>query len=239
MSYFERILLFPLGSYEYHGHHLPAETDAIIASQFTSGIATKLQQTFKGTVCPIPAMPYGLSLEHEGLPTTAYVLHTTFFQFVKEIAATVTSPKDLLVMINGHGGNTATLSAMEGEFNCTFQDKKLYFPTLFPGPVKDLCNSLVGEYDVHAGSVEASLLAYYGQKPAREYQVKLYKRVRGSLRFFRTAEIAPEGVIKNTSTVIADPEKGKALHDAVVRHAAQDILGATDNLGSVILRENR
>lgn len=239
MSYFNRIQILPLGSYEYHGKELPPQTDTMIAVEISNSLASNLAHSFKGTILVLPPLTYGLSLEHVGRPTTAYVLHTTFYNFTKEIVCTVSEPADLLVLVNGHGGNIHTLAALEGEFNCTYQDRKLFFTPLFPGPVKEMCVRLFGENDVHAGSIEASLIAHYQQTPAREYSVKLSKGVRGSLRFFRLSEIAPDGVIKKNPTVIADPEKGLALHDAIVANALESVLDLIESLSSVLSNEDK
>ncbi len=237
MSYFKRIQLLPLGSYEYHGEELPPTTDTIIATEVAQSLALSLARAFQGSIVTLPPLTYGLSLEHAGRPTTAYVLHVTFYNFIKEIVSTVTEATDLLVLVNGHGGNISTLAALEGEFNSTYQDRKIFSNSLFPGPVKDLCERLFGENDVHAGSVEASLIAHYHRTPAREYDVRLAKRVRGSLRFFRSSEIAPEGVIKLHPTVTADPDKGAALHEAIVENFCESVVGLVESLSSILSTE--
>jgi creatinine amidohydrolase/Fe(II)-dependent formamide hydrolase-like protein len=239
MSYFTRIQVLPLGSYEYHGKELPPDTDTMIAVEVSNSLASRLAGSFEGRVVVLPPLTYGLSLEHVGRPTTAYVLHNTYYNFVKEVVCTVSESADLLVLVNGHGGNTHTLGALEGEFNCIYQDRKLFSTPLYSGPIKDICTHLFGENDVHAGSVEASLIAHYRRTPAREYSVRLSKRVMGSLRFFRSSEIAPDGVIKRDPTVTADPEKGLTLHDAIVANASESVLNLIESLSSVLSPENK
>jgi creatinine amidohydrolase/Fe(II)-dependent formamide hydrolase-like protein len=237
MAYFERIQLLPLGSYEYHGKELPPETDTVIANAVADSVLTKLSNTFSGPTKLLPPVTYGLSFEHVGMPTTAYVEHNTFYTFIREILRTVSAPKDLIVFINGHGGNMDTLAALEGEFNCTFQDRKAFFIKLFRGPIDKLCIEMFGENDVHAGSVEASLIAYYESRAPREYVVTLSQRVRGSLRFFRSSEIAPEGVIKTDPRVIADPEKGSMLHEAIAEYISTSILDLIKNLEPILEKQ--
>jgi len=50
MAYFKRILILPVGSYEYHGKHLPATMDAIIATRVTVSLAERVRPTFDGIV---------------------------------------------------------------------------------------------------------------------------------------------------------------------------------------------
>lgn len=234
MTYFNRVLILPTGSYEYHGKELPPDTDSIIASGVARGLASSLSDVFDGQVVVLPPVHYGFSIEHTGQPSTAVISHNVFYSFLRDLVSSITLPRDFLIVINGHGGNVHTIAALEGDFNCTFQDRKMFFPPLHPGPVKDLCVRLVGEIDVHAGSVEASLVAHYLGKEGRQYNVKLGKRVRGSLRFFQSREIAPEGVIAQHSTVVADPEKGGNIHEAIVSETKGAVMSALKSLGMVL-----
>ena len=234
MGYFARIALLPAGSYEYHGTELPPDTDTIIASRVANSLVESLSQGFDGVVEVLPSLTYGLSAEHEGLPTTGYVRHATYYEFVLQLVSSLTRSRDLLIIVNGHGGNTHALGAIEADFNYAYPDRKLFIPHLYPNAVKDLSTQLVGEFDAHAGSVEASLIAHYLERPSRSYMVALPKRVRGALRFFRTAEITPHGVIKQRPEVIANPEHGLTLHDAIVHEMTEAILRLAEELGNVL-----
>lgn len=234
MSYFTRITILPVGSYEYHGADLPPETDEIIASRVAKSLSEALVARFPGSTNLLPALPYGLSGEHQGLPTTGYVEHCTYYDFVLQLIASLSQPRDLVVVINGHGGNTYALAALEADFNYKYADRKVFMPHLYPNPVRDLSVKLVGEFDAHAGSVEASLISHYFQQSARSYEVVLPKRVRGALRFFRTAEVTTHGVIKQSPTVIADPHHGSALHQAMVQNLLDAVLRLTEELEAVL-----
>ena len=238
MTYFKRLILIPTGSFEYHGKELPPDTDSVIATGIVRGLEGTLRALFKGDILVLPTVSYGFSIEHTGQPLTAIISHGTFYAYLRELTFSFAQPRDLIVVINGHGGNTHTIGALEGEFNASFPDRKMFFPPLHPGPVKDLCVKLVGEIDVHAGSVEASLVAYYHGTTPREYTVKLGRSVRGSLRFFRSAELAPEGVIARDSRVRADPVVGKAVHEAIVRETTMSVEGVLNSLGGFLETES-
>ena len=62
------ILCLPLGSMEQHGPHLPLDTDLVIAEAFTKAIIEKHGDTFD--LWQLPALPFGLSREHEWAPGT-------------------------------------------------------------------------------------------------------------------------------------------------------------------------
>ncbi len=235
MDYFKRVLILPVGSYEYHGRELPPETDTVIATGVADGLAPVLRSRLKGEVSVLPAVNYGFSVEHTGQPTTASIDQMTFYSYLKQLLFTVSNPGDFFVVFNGHGGNTHTIGALESDFNSSFADRKMFLPALYSRPVKERCIGLFGEMDVHAGSVEASLVAYYLDRPAREYRVRLGKRVRGSLRFFTSREIAPEGVIAENPLIVADPQKGQTVHEAILRETTESVLAALESLGSVIM----
>lgn len=235
MDYFNRLLILPLGSYEYHGHELPPDTDTIIANNIAKTLAAKQQKDFNGKVSLLPALSYGLSLEHSGSPNTCFVSHTTYYNFMMDLLRSMADTKTLITIVNGHGGNFHTLAALEAEFNSTHSDCKIFTPRLYrPAPIFDLCNELFGELDPHAGSVEASLVAFYEQRPAQEYTVTLPKMLRGSMRFFRTSEVAPHGVIKRIPNVIADPVKGSMVHEAIVKELSESVLTLLDDLSTVL-----
>lgn len=234
MSYFSRILLLPVGSYEYHGTELPADTDTIIATRVCEGLLQGLRAAFKGDVTLLPSLAYGLSPEHHGQPTTASVRHNTYYNFMIQLLSSVSTGRDLCVVINGHGGNNHALGAVESDFNYRYQDRKLFVPHLYPNSVKDLSTELVGEFDAHAGSVEASLIAHYCGWPSREYEVPLPKRIRGALRFFKSIEVTSHGVIKRYPNVIADPVRGEKLHQAMVSSIAESIIQLANELSDVL-----
>jgi creatinine amidohydrolase/Fe(II)-dependent formamide hydrolase-like protein len=239
MSFFTRLLILPTGSYEYHGKELPPDTDNIIACGIAGGLASSLSDLFNSNVLVLPPVNYGFSIEHTGQPSTAIISHNVFYSFLRDLVSSITIPRDFVVIINGHGGNVHTIGALEGDFNCTFQDRKLFFPPLHPAPVKDLCVKLVGEIDVHAGSVEASLVAHYLDSKERKYEVRLGKTVRGSLRFFRSKDIAPDGVIARHPTVVADPKIGKEIHEAIVRETKESVVLALESLSEVLEGKDR
>jgi creatinine amidohydrolase len=234
MTYFSRVLILPVGSFEYHGTELPANTDTAIARAVADSLATRLETDFNGQIKVLPALEYGLSAEHTGLPNTAFVPHMAYYDFVMGLVSSISTPKDLLVIVNGHGGNVHTLGAVESDFNYNNSDRKLFVPALYPSPIKRLSDELFGEFDAHAGSVEASLMAHYEQRPAREYTIVLPKRVRGSLRFFKMADLTSHGVIKQQPIVIADPVKGLTLHDAMVEELAVSVSNLIAELAPVL-----
>lgn len=214
-SYFTKILVLPVGSYEYHGSELPPDTDSVIALEISKSVAPLLEKEFRTSTTVLPVLTYGISTEHTGMPMTAFVNTLPYCAFVRDLLNSLAGEKTFILLVSGHGGNTHALGALEGDFNYSHSTSKVFVPSIYPTPIKAMCDTFFGEYDAHAGSSEASLMAAYRQLKPREYTIRPPKRVRGVLRFFRMAELTTEGVIKRHPTVIADPAKGSRLHAAM------------------------
>ena len=99
------LVLFPIGSLERHGNHLPLGTDTIIAEAFAKSIAKELG--IKGyKVAVLPPLWYGYTWSlryHDG---TASVDPHTLSKFIEEIIVSLSNPRlSRTLIINGHGGN--------------------------------------------------------------------------------------------------------------------------------------
>lgn len=105
------LALVPVGSTEQHGPHAPLGTDAMTAS----AVAHAGADAYGGQVAVAPTLPVGISEEHRQFPGTMWVSEDTFRRYVRE-AATSLVPHgfDRLVLVNGHGGNTAALREVAG-----------------------------------------------------------------------------------------------------------------------------
>ena len=99
-----QVLLWPLGSTEQHGPHLPLNTDTIIASALAAAAHAGVPQLGLA-----PALPFGASGEHAHFPGTLSIgtpaLTSVIVEFVRHAAL---SWQHVLV-VNGHGGNADAL----------------------------------------------------------------------------------------------------------------------------------
>lgn len=226
---FKNVIVFPIGSYEYHGALLPAETDALIAEKVSISVSEKI----KGSKL-LPVLNFGISTEHSDFNETITVKSEVYFRFVMELLESIKAKNSLIVIVNGHGGNVSILNAIESEYNYQHQTSKVFCPILFSKPVQILSEELLGEFDTHAGSTESSLVAYY--KELNRYETtdaSFVKKMGGSLRFFRTSEVNAGGVIKDTDRLIMDPDVGKKLHASIVTTLTNDIQGLLKDLNTI------
>jgi creatinine amidohydrolase len=109
------ILVLPLGAIEQHGPHLPLDTDVVIAEGLTGRIVARW-----GEACDLwqlPAIPIGLSREHDWAPGTLSLSIASFTALLHDLARQIgrTLPARNLAFVNGHGGNRGLLECLQHE----------------------------------------------------------------------------------------------------------------------------
>jgi len=101
----KRIAIIPIGSVERHGDHLPLGTDAVEAQFISEEVAKKVNGHL------FPTVWYGSSIYLSKFPGTINIESNAFklyiYSLLKEIAR---NGYKLIVIINGHGGNTNLLN---------------------------------------------------------------------------------------------------------------------------------
>lgn len=101
------VAIIPVGAQEQHGHHLAEGCDSYRAEQFSKLLAEKNYPR----VTLAPTINYGVSPHHMGFPGTISLKPETLIALLEDIISSLSQHgiKKFLV-INGHGGNTATLN---------------------------------------------------------------------------------------------------------------------------------
>ena len=146
----DTLLLVPVGSVEQHGPHLPLATDSMIANAVTRAAAERLDAT--GTrVLVAPSVNYGASGEHEGFPGTISIGHEALFLLLTEFGRSASRWAGGVIFVNGHGGNTATLT-------------KVVDLLRYEGRAVAWTSTALPDADAHAGETEAG--GHPGRGPA-------------------------------------------------------------------------
>src|SRR5262249_49795381 len=102
------VVLFPTGSFEQHGPHLPFTTSTEIVSAIGSAIEAKMPNS----VLLVPTLWAGLSTHHMHFPGTMDVPQPIYIQLINELGKSLASMGAKRVFIlNGHGGNDTPLRA--------------------------------------------------------------------------------------------------------------------------------
>src|SRR5882757_1676292 len=103
-------VLFPIGTTEQHGPHMPLDTDCVIAQ----GLATRAAELAgrEGLrVLVAPTLNVTLSWYHMQFPGSVRLSTTTFLQVFREVCDSLAQHGFRhIVAINGHGGNVAALT---------------------------------------------------------------------------------------------------------------------------------
>ena len=209
----QSLLLVPVGSVEQHGPHLPLATDAMIANAVTRAAAERLAET--GTaVLVAPSVNYGASGEHEGFPGTISIGHEALFLLLTEFGRSATRWANGVIFVNGHGGNTATLT-------------KVVDLLRYEGRAVAWTSMDLPDADAHAGDTETSLLRHLAPWAVRvdlmapgatEPVAELMPRLRaGGVR-----SVSESGVLGDPTTSSA--ERGRHLFDRLVTALVSELV---------------
>src|SRR5215470_3562738 len=97
-----KVVLFPLGSFEQHGPHLPLTTDTDLVTAITRRIE---QKRAKQILC-LPTLWPGHSTHHLFFPGTLSVRQMPYVQMVVELCHSIARMgAQKVFLLNGHGGN--------------------------------------------------------------------------------------------------------------------------------------
>lgn len=150
----DSVLCLPIGSYEQHGPHLPLHTDTVIAEKFTTRLVDRYGDQYD--LWAVPAVPYGLSLEHVWSPGTislrAGLLSALLDKIVGEYVRA--TPARRLLIVNGHAGNRGILEAAIYELRAAHQVRAC---VVHPSPLAAV-RADTALPEVHAGISETSVM---------------------------------------------------------------------------------
>jgi creatinine amidohydrolase len=148
----ETVFLLPIGSTEQHGPQNPLGTDFLIAQRVARNAAEKSKVAF----C-LPTLPVGVASHHRNFAGTLWLKPHTFETMVKEVIHSIHYHGfDKLIVVNGHGGNTASIMLAISEYNDIHNMLCLLFEWWND---EELVKSVFGVPGaVHADAVETSTI---------------------------------------------------------------------------------
>jgi len=149
-----KVALLPIGSFEQHGDYLPLITDTIVACAIANEIAKE------HPVMVLAPITISCSHEHASWRGTVSISSQTLIRIVIDVADAVRrSGIDLLVLVNGHGGNYV-LSNVVQEYTVTHGPVMSLYPrgADWSRARMDARMETNGHSDMHAGEFEASVL---------------------------------------------------------------------------------
>ncbi len=211
------VVLLPVGSCEQHGPHLPVDTDTYDAER----AAIEAAEQITPPPLVLPAIPYGVSEHHMSFGGTITLKPETLLEVVVDVAeSAVRQGAKAVVIVNGHGGNSAVLAIAAQKIRrgfgvaCLVEDcgavAEDVRKKLFPQP-----------YDVHAGDFETSVVLATRPDAVRKDAIPTPCDVRRPFNAppkvtvgFRMEDMTQTGVLGDASK--ADAERGKQFWQAEI-----------------------
>lgn len=198
------LVLVPVGSIEQHGPHLPLDTDTVIAH----AVATRAADLLGGWCAP--PIAYGSSGEHQSFAGTSSIGTEALSIVVMELARSLRAWAGRVLLVNGHGGNVAALTAAVDQLVAE-RHAIDWVPCAAPG------------MDLHAGRAETSLMLHL-----RPRSVRLELAERGNSAPLRDLlpHIRQRGIdAVSVNGVLGDPtgsssEEGRKLFDQMIDRVA-------------------
>lgn len=144
-------VVVPIGSLEQHGPHLPLGTDTTIAVAIARALGER-----RSEVLVAPPIAIGASGEHAGFPGTLSIGSDVLAGVVVELVRSADWATGV-VLVNGHGGNSAALS---GAIDTLRYEQRNVLPW-WPAPPRD------PRSDAHAGWLETSVMMHLEPESVR------------------------------------------------------------------------
>ncbi len=220
------IVIFPTGSFEQHGPHLPFTTDTDIVSAIAAGV----ERAMTDRVLLLPTLWPGLSTHHMHFPGTMDVPQMVYIQLITELGKSMANMGAKKVFIlNGHGGNDTPLRAALRELKTAVPKTRFVFASYWTLSAKTLAEVRESELGGmgHACEMETSIMLHL--HPQR---VKIERAVRdgpphtdsyrkADMQYARPVffvnefqEVTQSGVMGHPD--LASAEKGKRFLDGIV-----------------------
>lgn len=99
----DRVVVWPLGSLEQHGHHLPLLTDTILVSAVADGARAALPGD---RYAWLPTLWLGCSEHHRQMPGTLSLPAAIYIDVLERVLENLVADGcSRIVLLNGHGGN--------------------------------------------------------------------------------------------------------------------------------------
>lgn len=151
------IAVLPLGAHEYHGPHLPLETDTIIARAVAARLRHELPDTLD--VIFLETEPVGYSPEHLDRSGTKSLAFDEAVNRWLGIAGDLASRGiRKLVLLNAHGGNSPLLTIVATEARIRFHMLCVATSWTRFGVPEGLMAPEAKAIDIHGGDIETSVM---------------------------------------------------------------------------------
>jgi creatinine amidohydrolase/Fe(II)-dependent formamide hydrolase-like protein len=152
--------ILPLGATEQHGEALPFGTDTIIGAQVAADLADRLGALL------LPALPFGVSIEHMSFPGTLTLSATTLVGVIRELCESlVCNGLNRVILLVSHLGNVAPAEIAAQEV--VARTGAIVCVSAFFADMQDSAQQVLGLepgqldwafFDSHGGAAEAAMV---------------------------------------------------------------------------------
>jgi len=231
------IAVLPLGAHEYHGPHLPLETDTLIAEGIARRLKDALPEEFD--MLFLEADPIGYSIEHsDRVGTRSLAFHEAIEGWLDIADNLMQSGVEKLILLNAHGGNSPLLTIVATEARVRYRMLCVTTSWTRFGVPDGVITPAEKALDIHGGAIETSvMLALHPDKvdmaaakdfPSRQSQ---FARDFGHLRAYgphafgwMMSDLNPDGAAGDATAATA--EKGEAL----IGHAVKGLVELVEDV---------
>lgn len=222
-------LVLPLGAIEQHGPHLPYSTDLLIADAAGQAVVDTVGDDLD--LWLLPSLAYTKSNEHAWSSGTVWLSATTMLSVLDDIGRSLaTTGVRKLVLLNGHGGNTALLNVACRELRLRYGFQTFLMHPFVPPDHGGVSAANELGMGIHAGMDETSMILHLRPDlvdmtlAARNLPTRLadnrHVRFGGSVSFgWLSNDFGPSGVIGDPTGATAD--HGKMLFEACVHSLSE------------------
>jgi creatinine amidohydrolase len=148
-----KTIMFPFGTIEEHGTHLPLNTDTLIINE----ILKKVEE--KTNVFLAPPLYYGVCTSTSQHPGTIGITPATLRRITYDIAKDAyLKGLRAIFLITGHGGGMHTSAMKESAERLVSEHPDLRIAVLCPYDIKELRELAETPNDSHAGEIETSIV---------------------------------------------------------------------------------
>lgn len=153
----DTVAILPFGATEQHGAHLPVSVDATLVDEVL--VRSQMHWPEETHALILPTLSVTKSNEHLNHPGTLTLSARTLMAMIDEIGASVArAGVKRLVMLNGHGGNTAVLEVACRELRLSHGMITAHASWFGFAETGDLISPSDGAHDLHAGDIETSAM---------------------------------------------------------------------------------
>ena len=229
------IVVVPVGATEQHGRHLPLSVDRVLCTAVAERAARAATGRGRPTVVA-PTIAVGYSPHHMAFPGSLTLRAATFTAVATDMATSLSEHGfHRILLLNGHGGNANLLrsAAQSLRFEHDVRVSVASYWDFALDRIASWRTSELGGIN-HACEMETSLMAALHPESVRMDAAEdvLPPRSRfasGDLtetgpvtRAGSFEELTPSGAIGRPT--LADPERGRALLDAIVEEVTEYLI---------------